>query len=308
MTTSSSYNWSLTGTEIITEALELLGVFGAGETLNPDDQATCLRSLNGMIKTYAANGIGLWKNVEATLFPAYEGYSYSIGPTGDHCSTGAYKTEIYTAAVSGAATITVDSDDNITNGDYIGIELDDSTVQWTTVNGVPAADVVTLTDVLTDTVSVDNHVYNYTSKIQRPTEIIEVRSVSPSNYQSPLGIISRQEYMALSAKTSKGSATQVYYDPLLTDGKLYVWPACTDVQEYLKFTCKIQIEDFDSASNDADFPQEWLLPLAWNLAIIVAPKFGKQLDQVFLATAIELLQSVKDFDSENASIYLRAVK
>jgi hypothetical protein len=306
MTTSSSYNWSITGTEIITEALELLGVFGVGETLSAEDQATCLRSLNGMIKTYASKGIGLWKNREASLFPSYEGYSYSIGPTGDHCSTGAYKTETSVLASSGAATITVDSDDNITNGDYIGIELDDNTVQWTTVNGVPAANVVTLTDVLTDDVSVDNHVYNYTTKIQRPTEIIEARSVSPDNYETPLLIVSRQEYMSLSLKSSTGAASQIYYDPLLTNGKMYVWPACSDVKEYIKFTCKIQIEDFDSATNDADFPQEWLLPLAWNLAVIVAPKFGKQLDQVFLATAVDMLQSVKDFDHENASIFIRS--
>ena len=306
MSTSSSYNWSLTGTEIITEALELLGVFGAGETLNPDDQATCLRSLNGMIKTYASKGIGLWKNVEASLIPSYEGYSYSIGPTGDHCSTGMYKTEIATAAVSGAATITVDDDENITNGDYIGIELDDKSVQWTTVNGVPAANVVTLTAVLTDDVAVDNHVYNYTSKIQRPTEIIEARTVSSANYETPILIASRSQYMGLSNKSSTGPASQVYYDTLLTNGKMYVWPACSDVKEYIKFTCKIQIEDFDTATNDADFPQEWILPLAWNLAVIVSPKFGKQLDQVFLATAVDMLQSVKDFDHENASIFIRS--
>ena len=307
MATSSSYNWSLTGTEIITEALELIGVLGAGGTLNSDDQATCLRSLNGMVKTYASKGIGLWKNVKASLIPSYEGYSYSIGPSGDNCSTGMYKTELSATSDSGDSTITVDSDDNITNGDYIGVELDDKSVQWTTVNGVPAADVVTLTAALTDDVSVDSHVYNYTSLIQRPTEIVEARSVSSSGNESPLSIVSRQQYMALSNKTSTGPAGQIYYDPLLTDGKMYVWPACSDVQEYIKFTCKIQIEDFDSASNDADFPQEWLLPLAWNLAVIVAPKFGKQLDQVFLATAIDMLQSVKDFDHENTPIYLRAI-
>lgn len=306
MTTSGTYNWGITGTEIITEALELLGVFGTGETLSAEDQATCLRSLNGMIKTYASKGIGLWKNVEATLIPSYEGYSYSIGPTGDHCSTGSYKTETSVESSSGDATITVDDDADITNGDYIGIELDDKSVQWTTVNGVPAANVVTLTDVLTDDVSVNNHVYNYTTKIQRPTEIIEVRSVSPAGYESPISIVSRQEYMGLSMKSSKGFVSQVYYDPLLTNGKMYVWPACTNVQEYLKFTCKIQIEDFDTAANDADFPQEWLLPLAWNLAVIVAPKFGKQLDQVFLATAGGMLESVKDFDHENVSIFIRS--
>ena len=305
MATSGSYDFGLTGTEIITEALELLGIVGVGNTLSSEDQASCLRSLEMMIKHWSSEGIALWKNVEASLFYSYEGTSYDIGPTGDHCSTGAYKTEVATAADSGDSTLTVDSDDNITDGDYIGIELDDGTVQWTTVNGTPSSDVVTLTASLTDDVAVDNHVYNYTTKTQRPLEIVEARRVSESNTETPLTIISRQEYMGLSTKTLGGTVTQCYYDPILTNGKMYVWPAPNDVKEYMKFTCRIPIQDFDSASNDPDFPQEWLMTLAWNLAVFVAPKFGKTVDQRFLMMAAGLKQSAKDFDHENASIFIR---
>ena len=306
MATSGVYTFNLTGTEIITEALELLGVVGLGNTLSGEDQATCLRTLNMMIKAWQADGIGLWKNVEATLFPSYLGYSYSIGPTGSHCASTAYKTEIATAAVATDLTITVDSDDNITNGDVIGIELDDGTVQWTTVDGVPAADVVTITVALTDGAAVDNHVYNYTNLIQRPIEIVEARKVSPEGYETPLVIISRDEYMRLPDKDSTGSATQIYYDPLRTNGKMYVWPACADVQEYIKFTGRIPIEDFDAAANDPDFPQEWLLALSWNLAVLVAPKFGKTVDQMFIMGATMMRESVKGFDMEDTSVYLKA--
>jgi hypothetical protein len=34
------------------------------------------------------------------------------------------------------------------------------------------------------------------------------------------------------------------------------------------------IEDFDSGTDNPDFPQEWYLPLALNLAVLIAPKFG----------------------------------
>ena len=307
MSTSASNDFNLTGTYIIQEALELIGVAGSGNPVTADDQKTCLRTLNLMVKAWQAEGIGLWKSVEGSLFPSYEGYSYSIGPTGDHCSSTGYKTEIATAASSGDGTITVDSDTNITDGDYIGIELDDKSLQWTTVNGVPAADVVTLTDVLTDDVQVDNHVYNYTSKIQRPIEIVEARGVSPSAYDTPLIVASRDEYMRLSDKTSLGPPSQVYYNPIRTNGKMNVWPACNNVQEYIKFTARILIEDFDVATDDPDFPQEWLMALTWNLAVLIAPKFGKQLDQIFVMNAAIFKQNAKDFDHENTSIYLRAI-
>lgn len=305
MATSGSYDFSLTGTEIITEALELLGVVGVGNPMSSEDQATCLRTLEMMIKAWQAEGIAMWTTREASLFFSYRGASYSIGPTGDHCSTAGYKTEVATAAASGVSTITVDSDDDITDGDYIGIELDDGTVQWTTVNGTPSSDVVTLTASLTDTVAINNHVYNYTSKIQRPLEIIEVRRISSSETDVPLEIISRDEYMRLSDKDSYGAVNQVYYDPLLTNGKMYVWPTPNDVKEYLKFSCRIPIEDFDSASNDPDFPKEWLMALSWNLAVYVAPKFGKSIDGLFLTNAGTLKQAVKDFDHEDTSIYIR---
>lgn len=307
MTTSGSYDYNLTGTYIIIEALELIGVAGSGMPVTADDQKTCLRTLNLMVKAWQGEGIALWKNVEASLFPSYQGYSYNIGPTGDHCSDNAYKTEIASAASSGDSTITVDLDDNITNGDYIGIELDDKSLQWTTVNGVPAANVVTLTDVLTDSVSVNSHVYNYTSKIQRPIEIVEARSVSEGSYDTPLIIASRDEYMRLSNKSSLGPPSQVYFNPTRTNAKISVWPACNNVKEYIKFTARILIEDFDTATNDPDFPQEWLLALTWNLAVLVAPKFGKQLDQIFLMNAAIFKQNAKDFDHENTSIFLRAI-
>jgi len=304
MSTSSSYDFSLTGGGIVKEALELLGKAGTGLTVSAEDEATCLRTLNMMTRALQAEGIGLWKNVEGTLILSDGGYSYSIGPSGDHCSTLMYKTEIYTASALGDESITVDDDDNITDADYIGIELDDGTVQWTTVDGTPASNVVGLDAALTDTVAIDNHVYNYTTKIQRPMEIVEARVVRSNGYEQPISIKSRDEYMRLSNKSAEGAVNQVYYDPLLTNGKMWVWQACGDVKEYIKFTCRIPIEDFDLAAHDPDFPQEWLLALSYGLAVLVAPKFGKKLDQTFLALASGLMDSAKDFDVENTSVYI----
>jgi hypothetical protein len=306
MATSGIYSFNRTAIQIITEAMELIGEYQAGETLTAEDTTSCLASLNMMIKAWQAEGIGLWTKRDAALLLGYEEYSYDIGPTGDNVTlvSDLVKTEIATAASSTDLTITVDDDDGVSNGDYIGVELDDGTVQWTTVNGVPAANVITLTAALTDDVAVDNHVYAYTSKLQRPLEIADVRLRNASDYERPLIIKSRQEYMALPNKADTGAANIVYYDPQRTNGKLYVWPACNNVQEYIKFTAKIPFEDFDATTNDPDFPQEWLLPLAWNLAILIAPKFGVELATKFELKALGFKQAVSDFDREDASIFI----
>lgn len=307
MATSGSVNYSVTRADIITEALELLGVYGAGETLSADDTASCARTLEILVKAWQSENIGLWKLKEVTLFLQEDTYSYDIGPTGDNAalSSDAFKTEIATAAASGAGTITVDSDDNIADGDYIGVELDDGTVHWTTVNGAPAADVVTLTTALTDAAALDNHVYTYTTKASRPLQITEVRLHREDDTEFPLEIVSRNDYMGLSDKTNSGTPNQVYYDAQTTDGNLRIWPACADVKEYIKMTCRMPIEDFDSTSNEPDFPQEWFMALAYNLAVAVASKFGKQVDPDLRRMAYELKDDAERFDSEDVSVFFR---
>jgi hypothetical protein len=73
-------------------------------------------------------------------------------------STGA-ETAMRVAGVATDATIDVDSITGITNGDNIGVELDDGTMHWTTVNGAPSGTVITLTAVLPSATAIDNRVY-----------------------------------------------------------------------------------------------------------------------------------------------------
>jgi predicted lipoprotein with Yx(FWY)xxD motif len=303
MALSGSYDYSRNALQIITEAMELIQALPAGQTMASEDSSTCLATLNMMIKAWQAEGISLWTKKDAALFLEYGEELYSIGPSGDNSTTSWVKTEIATAGSTTDLTITVDSDDGVTNGDYIGIELDDGTLQWTTVNGVPAANVITITAALTDDVAVDNHVYTYTTKIQRPIEIADVRIRNSDGYERPLPLKSRQEYMALSNKEEAGAANLVYYDAQLTNGKLYVWQACNNVQEYLKFTAKVPVQDFDALTNDPDFPQEWLLALSWNLACFIAPKFGKELSNKFELRAEMFKQAVSGFDREDTSVF-----
>ena len=304
MTTSGTYVYSRTGAQIITEALQLIGVYAADESTSSSDSTTCLATLNMMIKAWQGEGIGLWTKRDAALFLEYDETEYLIGPTGDNATSSWVKTEIATAADKTDSTITVDDDEDISDGDYIGIKLDDGTLQWTTVDGDPAANVITLDDALTDDSAVDSHVYAYTTKLARPIEIADVMLRDASGNERPIRIKSRQEYMALPNKEDRGSINIVHYNPLLTDGKLYTWQACNDVHEYLKFTAKIPIENFDATSDTPDFPQEWLLALSWNLAVNIAPKFGRLLNNVFELRAQAYKQAIADFDREDNSIFI----
>jgi len=188
-------------------------------------------------------------------------------------------------------------------GDLIGIELDTGTLQWTYM-GAALSTTTTLIDALTGAASIDNHIYSYTTRSQRPLEIQEVRTVRADGTEIPIDIISRNEYMELSNKTTTATATSVYWNPQRTNAIMRVWPAGDDVQEYIRFTGKYPIQDMDVGTDNFDFPQEWLGPIAWQLALWVAPKFGKVLDQGFRDDAKEKFDEVKDFDREYAPVYI----
>jgi hypothetical protein len=306
MTLSGSTDLSMTRDTIIAEALELLNKYAAGETIASADYTTCATTLENMVKFWASTGVGLWKQQEIAVFQSYGGYEYDIGTTGDHATASYVKTEIKTAASSGATSVVVDSITGILDGDYIGIELDDGTLQWTTVNGTPSGYTVALDAALTDTAAVDNHVYTYTTKTARPLSISNPRiHYGDGDSEIPLDLVTRKDYFEIPDKTTTGEAYRVFYERRLSNGKLYVADACGDVKNWLVMTAKVTFDDFDSSSGSPDFPQEWFTPLSYNLAVFVAPKFKATPSQIVLQIASESFAALKRFDKDYIPVYMR---
>jgi len=307
MATSGSFNYTRTAGDVIKAGLRKLGILAEGEEPSAEQMKDGLEDLNLLVKAWPARGIDLWRYEELTVFLEVGKQSYNIGPTGDEATFNAFKTEVATAALLGASTVAVDSDANITNGDVIGIELDDGTLQWTTVNGVPVANVVTLTAVLTAAAAIDNHVYNYTSIAQRPLRIYDGRLKINDGNEIPTVALSRSSYKALPTKTSQGKATQYYYDPQLDNGVIFTWPTADTVKDRLLFSAQRQLEDLDNATDNLDFPQEWLRAIIWNLSIDMAFDYqimttASLLYEKLEAKAREYLEEVENFDVENTTI------
>lgn len=108
MATSGLYRPNITGSEIITEALSVAGVYTMGETIPDDESADAIRTLNLMLKAMQRK-FGLWLNREVALFLQDDQTAYELGPTGDHCSPSWAKTELAADANSGATTFTIDA-------------------------------------------------------------------------------------------------------------------------------------------------------------------------------------------------------
>lgn len=189
MATSGSTDFVVNRDDIITEALELLGVLGEGQSPTANQLSSCARTLNMMVKHWQAEGFNIYALAKQTVDLVANTASYTLSPR----------------AMSITNAVRQDSD---------GTEI-------------------------------------------------------------PMDLLTRNDYVALVDKTTTGTPVSVYYDPQVgTSNKLYVWPVPLDTSYDIIVYYQRTIEDFDAATDDADFPQEWYLPLAYNLAMNIAPKYG----------------------------------
>lgn len=229
MATSGSVDYIANRDEIITEALELLGMLEAGESPSANDLTTCGRTLNMMVKGLMAEGVQLWKVSEAELTLVASQSSYTLGAGGDLV-------------------------------------------------------------------------------IDKPLRILEARRRDSDNIDTPLFSLSRDEYMTLSNKTTTGLPTQYYFQPGRLTSSFTVWPVPdSDVasSDTVMISYYSPIEDFDSASDDPDFPTEWLESLSHMLALRVAPKYEVSINSIPSIVQLAAIgkETILSWGQEHESVY-----
>lgn len=309
MALSGSVNYSVNRDEMISLAYEDIGAIRTGGTPNADEITYAAKKLNIMLKAWMAYELNLWVIKQAILIPAKGQQSYTLGPNGDHCSLTMYKTEIRTAGVATDTTLEVDSTTNMTGSDAIGVVTDDGTIHWTTISSVTDSDTVELTSGLDSAAAVDNHVYWYTSKIDRPHELLEVyRREYDTNVDVEITKLSRMDFDNLSDKDTEGTPVNYYYDPQLTDSVLYNWStADTTFASNSVFMLKIKkpFDDMDASTDDFEFPQEWYEAILTGLKSRIAKHAGvNQSDRLELKQeAMDALELALDADTEGGSIF-----
>lgn len=300
MALSGSTDFNLDRDEILNGALRLIGKSSRGKTASSADLSDAAQALELLVKSWQAEGIRLWKQKQATLFVTKGTAKYQF--PGANCAFTTYETAVSTAAAAAASTIFVDSVTNMVANDYIGFVLDDDTTYWATISSVGAS-AVTIVGSLPSAAAVDNVVYFYRTQITRPLRVTDARRLDSSDV--PIEVVSRFDYFELPNKTTTGKVNQVYYDPQLSNGNLYIWPTGSAAGEKIEIDVMMPLEDFDSSNIDPDFPQEWLKALRWNLASDLGPEYGIALRrQVYIDTrAKTLLDMVSGFDAEAGSVY-----
>jgi len=313
MARSGSYDWGLTGDNILRGSIRIAK--GLGGTLpknaktGQNELKQTREALNMMLKEWQSRGVGLWLNREVYVFLGYRDGQYSLGPSGDESTLSLVETELSSSSSAADTTLVVDSITGISDADVIGIELNDNTMDWTTVNGSPSSSTITITTGLTSAANVDNNIYTYTTIAQRPLDVKDARLVSDAGAETPLRVCERQEWYDLPNKTNNGTPSQVFYDRQLDSGVLYVWPRPNKVNQYIKLSCRYPIQDFDAAANDPDFPQEVYRAVKFNLAEEISHEYkGVDMNRYYALAkkARGLFNEMAAYDTEYGSFIFEA--
>lgn len=314
MASSGSYNFTVMESEIINLAAEMAGVKGAGRVLSNEVYANFRLLLNLIVKQWQgksdfAPGLKVWTRKRAYLFPELNEEQYSLGTSGDNATLSYNSTTISANEAIGQMTLSVTSTTGMTVADNIGIRCNDGSIHWTTISSTGAGPTVVVASALTVAADAGNTVYWYTTKIPFPLEIISLRRKDTSGNETPLSRLTLQQYEeGLLKKNDTGIPTGFIYERGISSGTLTFDYGVTDTSEIYLLTFLRPVEDFDSATDTPDYPQEWYRPLVGQLAMDGATAYGKPVtDEMKLLRDESLaLAGNVDPDQETEDVFFKS--
>lgn len=270
MAISNSYNLSVTRNEIIAGALRILGVIGEGDTPSTEQYTTGSEALNLMIKGWAAEGLPIWVVREFFIELDQGQTTYTVADLESYMkakSTSSNQrvpikihqgwfrqrtavTTVWTANTAFAQNDTVYP--TTENGFYY---------TCTTAGTSHATTEPTWPTVVGDTVTDGTAVWT---------------AAAWDRYDIPLLSLSEQEYNILGNKDSSGQPSQYFFKKLRTTATVTVFPRPSSNEDgkRIYFIGQFPYADFDSSSDESDFPQEYFRSLKFCLANEVALEYG----------------------------------
>jgi len=172
-----------------------------------------------------------------------------------------------------------------TAGQYIGIQLDNGSMFWTTIVSVnTGANTITITTgIPSSSNNINNVVYAFTT-IAAPLQTLDDARLRDNQGNDTLvSVLSYDEWISLPSKQAPGfvgDPVAVYYEPHLVGnsgqgfGTLFTdVDGAQDLSKYLVLTYFKEIDDFVNPTDEADFSKEWFMALTYGLAKHIAPMF-----------------------------------
>ena len=129
--------------------------------------------------------------------------------------------------------------------------------------------------------------------IARPIFLDAVALLSGTT-EYPVELLTEEAWNAISQKTLESTwPTKAYYNPTYPSGTLSLWPVPTDSTASLVLYVPTAVPQFTSTGQTVSVPPGYQEALRYNLAVRLCPEFGRVLDPVVAALAVETKAALK---------------
>ncbi len=320
MTTSGNYSFTVSRDDLITEAMKNVGALGESETPTAQEVTDCALKLNMLVKGLMgsqdrAPGLKMWQRQRGDLFLSSGKGAYLLGPSGDNWAVGVTGSSANylsdTLSVSAAASATTLTPATIANyhaNDYLVLQLDSGDIYSTTISSVGGSTITV--PALPSAASSGANLWNYTTKGQRPLEILTCVLRDINGNDTPLDRMTLQDYEALPSKAIPSyltDPTAFYYQSDLTNGTLYLdMFGEQDVTKHLHIVYLRPVQDFTNPADNPEYPQAWFSPLAWGLSKLIAPMFDAEWTQDMEDNRRDAMMMAQEADPDATSMYFQA--
>lgn len=313
MSTSGTVTFSVTQEDIITDALQNLGVLAEGETANAYQYKIASRKLNMLVKQWqgsadGAPGLKMWSRTRAGLVLDPTKSVYSLGPTSvDRWASNLTRATIAANCSTGATAIPLASTKGMTNGDQFGVLLQSGAIYWTTATFSGSTATIPGPGLPSPAIA-NGFVYDYTSLAIQPLEILTGTLVDSSNTSIPLGKMTLQTCEALPTANDPNTASDplaYYYERQLGNGMLYLNTFPADLSKYLHFVFLSPIQDFNEPTDNPDYSSNWYLALASGLTVILGPAMGRAVSQDLKEIAASAVATARNQDPEDSQLFFQ---
>ena len=144
-----------------------------------------------------------------------------------------------------------------------------------------------------------------TLNVPAPLKVIKATYNRDGSHEVPMNIETRYDFFNMPG-TSEGTPVTLHYQPLRNTGIIRLWPIPQDALTNITIHYQTMYEDFDGASDDADFPSYWHTAIIYNLAWLLAPEYGiPPSDRNILSKeAMYWKEQALSFGSEEGSLYI----
>jgi len=178
------------------------------------------------------------------------------------------------------------------------------------VKGLQIFQRTTYTMTLTNGISSYNIGTGLTLNTPYPLHLLQaIRLDANSSTRVDMDIIANSNFNRLPSNSS-GVPIQITYQPKMNMGVVQLWPtpdnySATNVT--IQLTYLRPLEYFSSSTDTADFPEEWVSAIIYNLAVRLAPEYGIPLQDrsLLIKEAETYLKTAEDNSFEDGSIFFQ---